>query len=113
MYPGLAEAMKKLQAENVNLNGTPVQTVVTFQAVRNAEQMAAEKEPQGDRPAGLGGMLGGIAGRMRRRNADQPQEGAAASPNRVTIMTMNHDVLKVSPDVAAGDVAIPEGYKPK
>ena len=64
MYPMMREAMAKLEAENVNMNGTPVMTVVKFEAVANpAEaQQAANSEPA-DSNSGLTG-LGGLGGRL-------------------------------------------------
>ena len=42
MYPMLGDAMQRFRAENVNLDGTPVLTVMTVDAVANAEQQAAQ-----------------------------------------------------------------------
>ena len=72
MYPGLSEAMGRFQAENVNLDGTPVLTEVTFDAVKSAADMAAAKE-EAPPPArgGIGGLVGGLGRRMAGRdNAD-------------------------------------------
>ena len=46
---------------------------------------------------------------MNRGNDDKP---AAAATNRATVMTMQQELLKVSPAVSDGDVAIPAGFKP-
>lgn len=112
MYPQMKEAMTRLQAENVNMDGTPVMTTVTFQAVANPAQ--AQEAKSAPAPAGLPG-LGGLGGRLGRRimnrGSDAQPAPAAATGNRTTVMTMTNEVLKVSPTVADADVAIPAGFK--
>jgi hypothetical protein len=111
MYPMMREAMAKVEAENVNMDGTPVMTVVSFDTVANpaqAQEAAKQDEP---RPtAGLGG-LGARLGRriMNRGNDSQQSSGAAA--NRATVMTMQHELLKVTPAVSDADVALPAGFR--
>jgi hypothetical protein len=114
MYPMMREAVAKLEAENVNMNGTPVTTTVKFEAVANpAQAEQANSQPQEANPGltGLGG-LGGRLGRrlMNRGNNDQP---APTPSNRATVMTMLQELLKVSPTVNDGDVAIPAGFRIK
>ena len=113
MYPGMKEAMAKLEAENVNMDGTAVLTVVRFEAVANAEQ-AKQQEAKSEPEPRSGGLLGGLGGRLGRRiagggNNDKPAEAGAS--NRATIMTMQHEVMKVTPTVSDADVAVPAGFK--
>jgi hypothetical protein len=117
MYPQMKDAMAKFQAEHVNMDGTPVMTVVTVETVANPAQAAeAKKEQQAAPAAGLPG-LGGLGGRLGRRimnrgKDDQPAAAAApAGANRATVMTMTNEVLRVSPTVSDADVAIPAGFK--
>lgn len=105
MYPMMRQALEKMQAEGGKIEGTAIQTTLTFDAVQSAEQMkAAQKEEQ---PAtggrGIGGMLGGLAKRARKPD-DAPKQ-------RATFMTSNVEVLKLSTDVAPDDVAVPAGFK--
>ena len=102
MYPMMKQAMERMQAEGANVEGTPIQTTLTFEAVPSAEQMKAEKEeaPSG---RGIGGMLGGLA-RRARRQSDEPKA-------RAPFMTSTTEVLKVSTDVSDSDVAVPAGFK--
>jgi hypothetical protein len=102
----LQEAMARMQKENVTLEGTPVLTVMKVEAVRNAEQAAAAKEPEAP-PTGLGALGGRLARRAMRKNKDDD----ASAGGRATVMTMQHEVLKVTPSVADAEVAIPEGFK--
>ena len=109
MYPGLKEALSKYQGERVD--GTPILTTVTVESVRSPEQAkqeaAADKSEQ---PASIGGMLGGLGKRLAKK--PEPKEGdQAASSNRTTFMTTNHEVLKISTSLAATDVAMPAGFK--
>jgi hypothetical protein len=106
MYPGLAQAMSRFRQENVNMDGTAVATIVTFEAVRSAEQMEqAKKSEENSGGGGLGGLL---ARKMMKKKSDE----GAASP-RARIMTMNHDLLKVIPNATDADVAIPAGFQVK
>jgi hypothetical protein len=109
MYPMLQDAMTRMQKENVNLDGTAVLTVMKVEAVKNPEQAAAAKEPE-PAPTSVGGLGGRLARRVMRRNKD---EADASSAGRATVMTMQHEVLKVTPAVGDADVAIPEGFKQK
>jgi hypothetical protein len=105
MYPMLRDAMARMQKENVNLDGTAVLTVLKVEAVKTPEQAAAAKESESP-AAGLGGLGGALARRMMKKK----DEGAASDGTRATVMTMQHEVLKVTPSVADGDVAIPAGF---
>jgi hypothetical protein len=109
MYPMLQDAMQRMQKENVNLDGTPVLTVMKVEAVKNPEQKSAAESSERP-PAGLGGLGGRLAGRMMRRNKDQADASAAG---RATVMTFQHEVLKVMPTVSDAELAIPEGFKKK
>jgi hypothetical protein len=116
MYPMMADAMKRMQAENVRLDGTPVLTVMRFEAVAppGAAQESAKQEPQqqNTRPS-LGGLGGALARRaLSKKDDDKAAEASApATPGRATIMTIQHELLKVTPTVADADVAIPAGFK--
>ena len=120
MYPGLKEAMAKFQREKVNMEGTPVQSVMTFQTVMTPEQAAQAKSRDEEKPSSPIGGLGGMLGRFGRKKPaedakdKEPAKSAApASPNRSTIMTSTNDLLSVSTAVSAADVEIPAGFKLK
>jgi hypothetical protein len=109
MYPMMADAMKRMQAENVNLDGTPVLTVVKMETVASAEQAKAAPAQQESRPTGLGGLGGALARRAMRRGDND----AAAAGGRSTVMTMQHELVKASPSVADVELAIPAGFSLK
>jgi hypothetical protein len=114
MYPMMADAMKKMQAESGKLEGTAVLTTTTFDAVANPQQAQQSAEQEEAAPKSMGGLLGGLGRRMAKKSDDKKDEGKAAGPkNRATIMTISHEVLKVSTTVAASDLAIPAGFKLK
>ena len=100
MYPGLQAAMKRMESEKVNMDGTAIQMTMTVDAVKNPEQAA-------EQPSGGGG-LGGMLGRFKKKKEDAP-----ANPNRATFMRSNYELLKVRTDVSSADVAMPAGYMPK
>jgi hypothetical protein len=99
LYPGLQQAMARMQAEGGKLEGTPLESTMTVESVKSPEQVAEASQPSG------GGGLGGMLARKIAKKKD-------ASP-RSTVMTVNHQVLSVSPSAAAEDVQIPAGFKQK
>ncbi len=109
LYPGMKDAIARMNTENVKLDGTAIQTTTTIDAVKSAEEMAqAQKSDTEAKPAssgGLGGMLGGFA----KKKLEKKPEGDVT--NRSTFMTTTSEVIRVTTDVAAADVAIPAGFK--
>jgi len=108
MYPGIREAMERFQAENVDVSGTAVRTVMTFETVPSAAQQAEAgqaEEPQ-EQPGGLGGLMGGLARRMAGRNNDDQQAGG-----RATIMTMTDEMRSVSTSVDPSAVQIAADFR--
>lgn len=114
MYPMMKPAMEKMAAEGRKLQGVPVLTTMTVDAVKSAEQMQAEQSSASDSkssdsaPTSVGGVLGGFGRRMARRNNN---DEAAGPKDRATVLTSTNEVLKVATSVAAEDVAIPAGFK--
>ena len=117
MYPGLKDAFERLRRED--FGGTAIQTIITVDAVRSAEDMKNQASSSGSSassndappPTSIGGAIGGF---MRRRQQQQEQKAAAkenANPARATFMTMNNEVLKIATNVTATDVAMPAGFK--
>ena len=124
MYPMLKEAMERMQKENVNLNGTPVLTVLRAEVAAPPDQAGsngqaqAQQQPQEEKPPTSVGGLGGMLARrmMKNKEKEQQQQQAAAppsAPGRATIFTMTNEILKVTPSVSDADVAIPAGFKQK
>lgn len=113
MYPMMAEAMKRMQAENVNLDGTPVLTLITVDAVGTKEtatgtQPAAKEE---EAPRSLTGLAGRLGRRIARKDDAPAAPAAAANPNRTTFLTIQHDVLNVSATANEADLQVPAGFK--
>ena len=116
MFPGLKDAFARLSQED--FGGTAIQTTTTTDAVKSAEQMKQEaaggssaSSDEKANPLSVGGAIGGF---MRRRQQQQEKEAAAkpnANPARSTFMTMNNEVLKITTNVTAADVAMPAGFK--
>jgi hypothetical protein len=116
MYPQIQQAMGRMQAENVNLDGTAVLTEMTFESVASAADAAqpAAAEKKADAPPTT---LGGLGGRLGRRilapkDKDAPAT-APATPGRARVMTMHHELLKLTPQATDADVTIPAGFKQK
>ncbi len=113
LYPMLKPAIGKMTTEGAKLDGTPVQTTTTVDAVKSAEQMAQEaKQNTDDTKKAAEGGVGGLAGRFARKMAEKKMSGGNdAAKARATFMTMTNEVLKVTTEVGAGDVAVPAGFK--
>jgi hypothetical protein len=108
MYPGLKEAMTRLRTENVKLDGTPILTTVTVDAVKSAAQLAEEQsQSQESTTAGTPTSVGGLVGGLMKKAAPKKEP----PKQRVTFMTTTNEVLKVTTDVPAADVSVPAGFK--
>jgi hypothetical protein len=108
MYPGLKEAMGKLDVERVNMDGTAVLTVIRAEATAKpteAQAPPAQENKQTEIPRSLGGLLGGLGRRAAGRNEPAQQ------PQSATFMTTSHELLSVSTTVSDADVALPAGFK--
>ncbi len=101
MYPALKEASDRLKQEGTKLQGTPLASTVTFEAVKSKAQMEAASESSGGGGGGIGGML------ARRMIKKEPPK------QRSTVFTTEHEFQEVSTTVPAGDVEIPAGFKLK
>jgi hypothetical protein len=113
MYPMMKQALGRMSAEGSKLEGTPIQTTTTMDAVKSPEQIAEESkasanEDKSSAQGGVGGLLGGFAKKMA---AKKMSGGEDASKPRTTFMTATTEVLKVATDVAPADVAVPAGFK--
>jgi len=105
LYPMLKPGLDRMSKEAAKIEGTAIMTTATFDAVKSAEQLEAEKkEDEPKASGGIGGMLGGLARKAARKKDAEPQQ-------RATFMTSTVEVLKLSTQVASGDVAIPAGFK--
>lgn len=115
-YPLMTDAIARMRAENVKMDGTAVQTTTTIDAVKSAEQIAAEKEQQSSQSSqstssGSSGTVGGLLGGLGRRMANRGNTNQPAASGRATFMTMTNEVLKVSTTVSDADLAVPAGFK--
>jgi hypothetical protein len=113
MYPMMKDALGKMSAEGGKIEGTPIQTTTTMDAVKSEAQIAEEAKSGGDdsksaASGGVGGLLGGFAKKMAQKKAGG---GDDANKARTTFMTTTTEVLKVVTDVAPADVAVPPGFK--
>jgi len=104
MYPMLKQGMERLNKEKVNMRGTALSTVTTFDAVKGKEQMAKESESNSNSSsAGAGGLSGMLARKMMKKPSEDK--------SRATIMTATTETLEISTSVAASDLEIPAGFK--
>ncbi|MEP7305183.1 MAG: hypothetical protein ABJA98_06670 [Acidobacteriota bacterium] len=111
-YPMMKDALAKMSAEGGKIDGTPLTTTLTFDTVKAADQVAQESKQSDDDKSkdnsSVGGLLGGLARRATQKRGAQDENKDKA---RVTFMTSTTEILKISTDVAAADVAVPAGFK--
>ena len=100
MYPMVKQGMDRLNKEKVNMKGTPLATVTTFDAVKSPDQMAKESESSSGSGGGLSGML--ARKMMKKDKEDKP---------RVTIFTSTAETLEIATTVPPADLEIPAGFK--
>jgi hypothetical protein len=111
MYPGMKDMMVKMQSQQVNMKGTAILTVTTMESVATAEQAAAAEKRQDDQGGGGLGAMRGLGGLIGRKIAGKKDE--SGSKTRNTIMTINHELLKIATSASDADTAIPAGFKEK
>jgi hypothetical protein len=114
MYPMMKPALEKMGTEGRKLQGTAILTTTTLDAVKSAEEVAADQNQSGgadtkssggsSTPTGIGGLL---ARRLAQRKSDEP----AGPKDRATVMTTTSEILKVATAVSADEVAVPAGFK--
>jgi hypothetical protein len=115
MYPMMKDAVARMNKEGGKIEGTAIMTVTTMEAVKSAEQVAAEAKQTSTEssnqksPTSVGGLLGGFAKRAAAKKAAGSDEGKDKS--RATFMTATTEVLKILTAVSASDVAVPADFK--
>jgi hypothetical protein len=112
MYPMLKPAMARMSTEGVKMDGTAIQTTTTVDSVKSADQMAQEqKQKDDDSKSAAGGGPSSLMGAFAKKMAQKKAQGDEGPKSRATFMTINSEILKVTTDVAQGDVAVPAGFR--
>ncbi|HEX3108232.1 MAG TPA: hypothetical protein VHU41_03990, partial [Thermoanaerobaculia bacterium] len=100
--PMFAKAAKAFADKRSSFDGTPIRTILTFEAVAGTEQQASSDEGGG----GIGGAIGGLMRHAHRRDAD-------SGPQRSTLFDSTNEILKASATATSADVSIPAGFTQK
>jgi hypothetical protein len=111
MYPQVKPALDKMRAEGGKLSGTAILTDMRVEAVPpgTANQTSAQPAPAEEpKKRGLGGMLGGL-----KKMAEEAEKKDSGKPQRAVIMTTSVEMLKLTTDVDAAAVAMPQGFTEK
>ncbi|MEO8682778.1 MAG: hypothetical protein ABI665_27260 [Vicinamibacterales bacterium] len=105
LYPQIKPALEKMRAEGGKIDGTPILTTTTMDAVKSADQVAQEQKSggSGEAPKSIGGMLGGLGKKMAKKDE--------APKSTATFLTSTLEMLKLTTDVPADAVAIPAGFR--
>jgi len=102
-FPGVQRAMERFAKEGDKFKGTPLETTMTFDAVKTKEQLAQAQQQNSS--SGGGGISGMLAKKMM-KNKEEPKA-------RATIFTSHHEVLTIANSVDTTDLAIPADFKEK
>lgn len=115
-HPALKQGLARMAEEGKKMDGTAILTTTTMEAVKSAEQLAAEQKSGAERaeekssaPTSVGGLLGGFGKRLAKKNDKDKEE--AGPKARAAFMTITNERLSISTTVAANDVAIPAGFR--
>ena len=103
MFPMVSKAMDRMARDADKLAGTPLETTVTFEAVKSADQVTQEQSAQ--QQSGGGGGLGGMLAKKMMKK-EEPKA-------RATIFTTRHEILEVATSVTPADLVIPADFKEK
>jgi hypothetical protein len=102
MFPMVSKAMDRMAKDGDKLAGTPLESTMTFEAIKSADQVTREQSAQ--QQSGGGGLGGLLAKKMIKK--EEPKA-------RSTIFTTRHEILEVATSVAPADLAIPADFKEK
>jgi hypothetical protein len=116
MYPMMKDAIARMNVEGGKIDGTPILSTTTMDAVKSEAQLAEEARQKetstasesSKPPTSVGGLLGGFGKKVA---AKKMAGGDEAAKPRATIMTTTNEVLKVVTDVSPADVTVPAGFK--
>jgi len=106
-HPMLKDALERMRTESAKMEGTPIMTTTTVDAVRSAEDTASQKQAEPAPSPGRGGIGGALGGLMRRGARREPE----APQSRATFMTTVSETLSVGTDVPVDAVQIPAGFR--
>jgi hypothetical protein len=114
MYPQMKPALDKMAAEGSKMPpGTAILTEMRMESVppgtanQSAEALPAPEQPK---KKGLGGMLGGLKKMAEQAEKNQNSE---QKPQRSIFLTTSVEMLKLTTDVDAASVAMPQGFTEK
>jgi hypothetical protein len=106
--PAFAKAMKTFAEKGSTYDGTPIRTILTFEAVAGTDQPQQADNDSGGSPSSISGALGGLMRKAAQKR--QANDASKNGPQHNTIFESTNDVLKVSATATANDVAVPAGF---
>jgi hypothetical protein len=110
MYPSFSKMAAEMQTQGRKLQGTPLLTTTTFEAMKSAEAMKEASSQSSSSSGSSGSSGGGIGGMLARRMG---QRGSGQTQQKSTIMTTTNERLSIDASVSADDLAVPPGFKEK
>jgi hypothetical protein len=112
MYPQMKDVIGRARVEGAKVDGTPISSVMTIDAVASPEQQKQQPDSEKQQESG-GGLSGMLARKMMKKKQAEGGDAASADKSRSTIMTTTVDVLSVATTVGADAVSVPAGFKEK
>jgi hypothetical protein len=110
--PSFGEAMKKFQEKRNSFDGTAIQSNVRFEVVGGANQESAESENNAAPSDAAVRAIGGLLGKMKKRNSSGDTSTAAArEEDRAALFTSTVEVLKADNGGTEEDLSIPADFK--
>ena len=103
--PAFAKAMKTFSEKRSSFEGTPIRTTLTVDTVANPNAEANDQQSESSSP---GAVIGGLMGRLRKRQAERNQSEGA---NRNRLFESTTELMNATTSASSADVAIPAGFK--
>jgi hypothetical protein len=114
----LKDVLVRMRTEGAKVEGAPILTTTTVELVPSAAQLAEQRKvlPARERSRsqmgkGVGGLLGGLVSQAVDKKVEQRRERSDDETQNVTIFRMTNEVVRVSTDVSAADLALPAGFR--
>jgi len=111
MFGNAKPAMDQMMAESRKLQGTPLASTLVIETVKSADAASGGSSDQSSASRGVGGLGGSLSGALTRHITSRG--GAGDASPRSTLLTSTHEIQTITTTVAAGDVAVPTGFKEK
>ncbi len=111
--PTFGKAMKTMSEKRGSLEGTPVRTLMTFEAVAGTEQKSEEasEDSSASSESAATAMIGGLLGRMKKRNSEEAEAKKPETPGHTRLFESTTELLRADSRADSASLAVPAGFK--